>query len=63
MVAKDVRETSNIANVRIYVEQAIKRMKEFRMLKHQQPLLYLPIFDDILRVISALVNLKRPLAV
>jgi len=28
MVARDVKETSNIANVRIYVEQAIKRMKE-----------------------------------
>lgn len=62
MVAKNVTNTSNIANVRIYVEQAIKRMKEFRMLKHQQPLLYLPIMNDILRVISAFVNLKRPLA-
>ena len=63
MLAKDVHETSNIANVRIYVEQAIRRMKEFRMLKHQQPLLYLPILNDILRVIAGLVNLKRPLAV
>ena len=62
MVAKEVPETSNIANVHIYVEQAIRRMKELRMLKYQQPLLYLPIFNDILRVISALVNLKRPLA-
>ena len=47
MVKKDVHDTSNIANVRIYVEQAIRRLKEFRILKHQQPLLYLPILNDI----------------
>ena len=59
---KNVRETSNIANVRIYVEQAIPRLKEFKILKHQQTLLHLPVFNDILCVISAVVNLKRPLA-
>ena len=47
MVKKDVHDTSNIANVRIYVEQAIRRLKEFRILKHQQLLLYLPILNDI----------------
>ena len=46
-VKKDVHDTSNIANVCIYVEQAIQRLKEFRLLKHQQPLLYLPILNDI----------------
>ena len=35
LVSSAVKETSNIANVRIYVEQAIKRMKEFRILKTQ----------------------------
>ena len=62
LVKKDVHKTSNIANIRIYVEQAIRRLKELKILKHQQPLLYLPVFNDILRVISALVNLKRSLA-
>ena len=61
MLARDVKKTSNIANVRIYVEQAIKRMKEFHLLKTQQPILLLPVFNDIVRVIAALVNLKRPL--
>lgn len=61
MVKNDVHETSNIVNVRIYVEQAIPRLKEFKILKHQQPLLYLPVFNNILRVLSALNNLKRPL--
>ena len=29
MLSKEVKETSRTANVRIYVEQAIKRMKKF----------------------------------
>ena len=62
MTFSDVKKTSNIANVRIYVEQAIKRMKEFHILKTQQLILYLPIFNDIVRVIASLVNLKKSLA-
>ena len=62
MVKRDAHNTSNLVNVRIYVEQAIRRLKEFRILKHQQLLLYLPILNDIVRVINGLVNLKRPLA-
>ena len=58
---RDVHDTSNIANVCIYVGQAIQRLKEFRILKHQQSLLYLPVLNDI-RVISGFVNLKRRLA-
>ena len=58
---KDVRDTSNISNVCIHVEQPIRRLKEFRTLEHQQPLLYLPILNDIVQVISSLVNLKGPL--
>ena len=58
---KDVRDTSNISNVCIHVEQPIRRLKEFRTLEHQQPLLYLPILNDIIQVISSLVNLKGPL--
>lgn len=37
-------------------------MKEFHILKAQQPILYLPLFNDIARVIANLVNLKKPLA-
>ena len=58
---KDVRDISNISNVCIHVEQPIRRLKEFRTLEHQQPLLYLPILNDIIQVISSLVNLKGPL--
>ena len=45
MTSSDVKKTSNIANVRIYVEQAIKRMKELHIL----------IFNDI----ASLVNSKN----
>ena len=57
MVKKDVHDPSNTANVCIYSEQAIQRAKEFRILKHQKPLLYLPILNYIVQVISGLVTL------
>lgn len=61
--ANNVKETSRIANVRIYVEQAIGRLKKFRMLGAQLPVRCLPLCDDIVTVCCALVNLKRPLCV
>ena len=62
MLSKDVKETSNIANVRIYVEQAIKRVKDFRILTAQQSILYLPIMNEVIHVCAALTNFKQPLA-
>ena len=54
ILGKDVQETSNIANVRIYVKQAIGRMKHFQILSITQTILYLPIMDNIIRVCAAL---------
>ena len=62
MLAKDVMDTSNIANVRIYAEKALRRIKDFHILKQEQPILFLPIMIDIVTVCGALVNLKQPLA-
>ena len=62
MLSNDVKETSNIANVCIYVEQAIERLKDFRILKLQQLLLHLPTMNNVLYVCAALTNLKIPLA-
>jgi len=56
MLPSDVRKTSNIANVRIYVEQAIGRLKVFRIFKHELPLTQLQVVDDIVRVCCALCN-------
>ena len=50
----DVRETSNIANVQIYVEQAIGRLKVFVLLKNELPITLLTLADDIIRVCCAL---------
>eukprot|EP00112_Aurelia_sp_Birch-Aquarium-sp1_P010874 Seg2301.6 transcript_id=Seg2301.6/GoldUCD/mRNA.D3Y31 product="THAP domain-containing protein 2" protein_id=Seg2301.6/GoldUCD/D3Y31 len=63
MTEGDVKETSQIANVRIFVEQAIKRMKDYRILKTELSLLLLPICDDIVKVCCSLCNLKEPLVV
>ena len=54
MFAGDVRETSRIANVRIYVEQVIGRLKQFHILKKILPINYLPLCDDIVQVVCAL---------
>ena len=61
MLPSEVRKTSNIANVRIYVEQAIGRMKVFHVLKHELPISLLPLANDIVRVCCALCNLLPPL--
>ena len=61
MLPSDVRKTSNIANVRIYVEQAIGRVKWFHILKNELPITLLPLVDDIVRVCCALCNLLPPL--
>lgn len=37
MHCRDVKETSQIANVRIHVERAIRRIKIFRILKSNSP--------------------------
>ena len=53
MVSRDVKETSTVANVRIYVEQVIKNLKDFRILKSEMQLKCLPIVDDIIRTCCA----------
>ena len=61
MLGDDVAETSKIANVRIYVEQAIGRLKYFNMLSSVMPVKCVPLCDDILKVCCALCNLLPPL--
>ena len=63
MLPSDIRKTSNIANVRIYVEQAIGRLKVFRILKHELCISLLPMVDDIIKVCCSLCNLLPPLCV
>lgn len=63
MCARDVRQTSQIANVRIHVERAIRRIKVFRILKQEMPVSVLPLADDIVVVCAALSNLQGLLIV
>eukprot|EP00794_Sanderia_malayensis_P017239 gene17236-18960_t len=61
MTSKDVKETNCVANVRIFVEKAIARIKWFAFLKHEMSLLELPLVDDIIITCCALSNLLPPL--
>ena len=42
-ITRKVKETSGIANVRIYVQDAVKRMKGFRIIDNELPVLLLPV--------------------
>ena len=63
MTSAEVSATSRLANVRIYVEQAIGRMKWFRILSNEMPMLLLPNCDDIIVTCCALCNLLDPLCI
>lgn len=50
-----------IANLRIFVEQAIRRLKTFRIIKNELPISLIGILDNIIIVCAALCNLYKPL--
>uniref|UniRef100_A0A672Q058 DDE Tnp4 domain-containing protein n=1 Tax=Sinocyclocheilus grahami TaxID=75366 RepID=A0A672Q058_SINGR len=47
-----------IANVRIHVERAIRRLKVYKVLSQTLPITLMPKIDTILRICAALVNLR-----
>ena len=53
MVSREIKEISTVANVHIYVEQVIKNLKDYRILKSEMQLKYLPIVDDVIRTCCA----------
>lgn len=61
MIPSDVRKTSSIANVRIRVEQAIRCVKTFKILKHELPITLVPQADNIVKVCYGLCSLSPPL--
>lgn len=58
----NIKQNREVANLRIYVEQAIRRLKTFHILKNEVPLTLLPAIDDIVTVCAALCNLLPPVA-
>ena len=61
MSGESVRKTKQIANLRIHVERAIQRLKNFRILKNQLPITLLPMIDNIVVTCASLCNLDKAL--
>ena len=57
MPKKDVLKTKEIANRWIRVEQVIRRIKTFNILKYEVPLSLTHILDDVVIICSAICNL------
>ena len=51
--ATQIKKTKKVANLRIYVEQAIRRLKRFRLIKHELPISLMDKIDDIVTVRAA----------
>jgi len=58
---RQVKETRRIANVRIDIERAIERVKNFRILQGVMPINMLHQGTDILKICAGLSNLLPPL--
>ena len=63
MTGDNVRRTSRVANARIYVENAIGRVKYFRILRMELPILLLPVIDDIIKCCCIFTNFSEPLCI
>ena len=61
MSKEQVKSTSRIANARIYVEQVMKRLKDYRILSNEIPVTLILLADNIVKVCAALSNLQEPL--
>ena len=62
MSKNDVKKTQDTTNRRIYVEMAIRRLKSFRILKHEIPLTLISQIDKIICICAALCNLYPQLS-
>ena len=61
MSINKVRKTKEIANLRIYVEQIIGRLKIFQILSRELPNSMCPQIDNIVKICCAITNLKSPM--
>ncbi|XP_003449413.4 uncharacterized protein LOC100695668 [Oreochromis niloticus] len=61
LTEEQVTDTRRIANVRIHVERAIRRLKVYKILSQIVPISMAPKIDKILRICAALVNLREDL--
>ena len=56
-----VQKTKDVANRRIHVEQVIRRMKVFHVIKNEMPISLVPNADYIIRICAFLSNLRGPI--
>ena len=61
LAQRDIARTKCIARMRIHVERAIERLKNFHILGNIMPLTLKPMANQILRVCAFLCNLQKPL--
>ena len=61
MSTAENNKTTRVANLRILVEQVIRRLKTFRIIKYTLPIGLIPSLDKIMVVCSALCNLREPI--
>ena len=61
MLSGQVLKTKEIAQLRILVEQVIRRLKCFRILTQELPIEFIRHIDDILVICSSVVNMKTPI--
>ena len=54
-------QCAKIARARVHVERVIQRVREYAFLKNQVPWNLVPCLDDVLIIVSALVNLGPPI--
>ncbi|CAN7999422.1 unnamed protein product [Ixodes hexagonus] len=55
---QEVRDTYNIAQVRIHVERMIQRIKIYNILKTTVPISLIPLMDDVFHMCCVLANLQ-----
>ena len=61
MTSGECKTAKEVANLRIHVERAINRLKEFKILKNTLSINMLPLVDDIIRTCASLCNIEPPL--
>ena len=61
MTVAECEKTKSVANLRIHVERAIIRIKEFKIIKNVLPINLLPLVDDIIKVCAVICNIQAPL--
>ena len=61
MSVSAVKKTKKVANLRILIEQVIRRMKTFRILAGEVPITLVPHLHKIIKVCAALTNIKHPM--